>query len=49
MVYFSIGDIIVLGILYIIPLVLILALLTLIWNFVGENVGGLYRLATFHQ
>lgn len=49
MAYFSIGEIIVLGILYVRPLALILALLTFIWDFVEEIVGFLYRLATFHR
>lgn len=54
--YFSIGGIIVLGILlsavfvlYVRPLALSLVLLTLLWAFVGATVGFLYRLATFNR
>jgi hypothetical protein len=49
MTYFSVGEIIVLGIFYVRPLALSLALLTLLWDFVGEIVEFLYRLATFHR
>jgi hypothetical protein len=54
--YFSIGGIIVLGVLlsaifvlYVSPLALSLVLLTLIWAFVGATVEFLYRLSTIDQ